>query len=53
MLEEALKRGQPPMSIRWVCSEKHVNNDLKIKRGLENPHRVGTGFSTEGTPCLS
>ncbi|KAK4322794.1 hypothetical protein Pmani_006461 [Petrolisthes manimaculis] len=47
VFEEVSDRGQPSMSVRWVCTEKDVDGETKVKarlvaRGFEESHHDRT-----------
>ena len=49
--EEVPNRGQPSISVRWVCTEKLVNGETKVKarlvaRGFEDPDQVRSDSPT-------
>ncbi|KAK4311282.1 hypothetical protein Pmani_017216 [Petrolisthes manimaculis] len=57
VFEEVSDRVQPSMSVRWVCTEKDVDGETKVKarlvaRGFEESHHDRTDSPTGGKEIL-
>ncbi|KAK4327467.1 hypothetical protein Pmani_002131 [Petrolisthes manimaculis] len=57
VFEEVSDRGQPSMSVRWVCTEKDVDGETKVNarlvaRGFEESHHDRTDSPTGGKEIL-
>ena len=55
--EEVPNKGQPVLSVRWVCTEKSVNNETKVKarlvaRGFEETESVRADSPTGSKDTL-